>query len=116
MEIDLAPVEPWRFVELRAEPENPVDPNAVLVLYEGRPIGYLPASIAARMDDPSDWQAVVSHVFVVDEVKAGVRLLVGRLDRAALEARARGLRDAGLVKRLSKWTRDWDDGYGYGGY
>jgi hypothetical protein len=39
--------EPGDPVELRREPNNKADPNAVLVLWEGEDIGYLPRETAA---------------------------------------------------------------------
>ncbi len=49
---------PGRPLTLRAEPDNPHDPNAVAVLLEsGEPLGYVPRDLTARLDDR--WHAVV---------------------------------------------------------
>jgi hypothetical protein len=54
---------PGRPLELRRDPENEHDPNAVMVLAGGEQVGWVPrelaAEIAPQLDRGSPWSAVV---------------------------------------------------------
>ncbi|MEA1618684.1 HIRAN domain-containing protein [Erythrobacter sp. T5W1-R] len=67
----LARVDPADAVTLQRQPENPYDPNAVAVLWEGRDIGFLPredaATIAPALDEGRPYAA---HVH---ELRGGVK-------------------------------------------
>ena len=53
---------PGSALALRAEPDNPHDPNAVAVLLaSGEPVGYVPRDVAPRIDET--WSAVVLREF-----------------------------------------------------
>jgi hypothetical protein len=53
---------PGRPLELRRDPENEHDPNAVMVLAEGEQVGWVPRELAAEiaplMDGGATWSAV----------------------------------------------------------
>lgn len=50
--------------ELRAEPDNPHDPNAVAVYVDGEPIGHLTRPLAARITNPDNWHVRVEQVLI----------------------------------------------------
>lgn len=80
-------------VNLRRDPNNPHDPNAIEVHYPplGRGkafFGFIPAELAAKMaptlDRGDKWDAVVMNVLVSDKdpKRPGVELRLERLDKA----------------------------------
>jgi hypothetical protein len=66
------------------EPDNPVDKNAVKVVYKGSHIGYLPKGVASLLADEAtdgvEWVAVVDRIIVSPENpdQPGIRLKVSR--------------------------------------
>jgi hypothetical protein len=62
----LAAVSPGSRLELRRDPDNPHDPNAIAVLAGGAQIGWVPREVAAELAGELDagrpWSAVVLRV------------------------------------------------------
>lgn len=76
---------PGSALHLRAEPENPHDPNAVAVLLaSGEPVGYVPREVAPRIDDT--WSAVVLREFRESprDPRTGLTMLLARSESVAL--------------------------------
>ena len=74
-------VEPLTVVELRSEPSNPVDPNAIAVhLPDGALAGYVPATATAAMPQivrsVDHVNAVVLGVYSVGSSVVGIRVMV----------------------------------------
>lgn len=67
----LTRVDPADAVTLQRQPDNPYDPNAVAVLWEGKDIGFLPredaAAIAPALDEGRPYAAQVH------EIRGGVK-------------------------------------------
>jgi hypothetical protein len=61
---------------LRPEPRNPHDPNAVAVLADGKPVGYLPRKMAAA------WQPSILAANANGFIVAGVASVFGGHDGA----------------------------------
>lgn len=61
-------------VTLRREADNPVDSFAVAALVAGRHVGYLPRTVAGRLEGAQAWDAIVTDVKVGDGV--GIRIRV----------------------------------------
>ena len=59
-------VKPKDYLEMRREPENPHDPKAVALYFNGKKLGYIPKEIApsivALLDQKANLFAVVSHI------------------------------------------------------
>jgi len=85
---------PGRPLELRRDPANPHDPNAIEVLAGGRQLGFVPrevaAGIAADLDAGRPWSAVVLREQRASprDPRTGVTMLLG--PDAALELNVRG--------------------------
>jgi len=85
---------PGRPLELRRDPANPHDANAVEVLAAGRQLGFVPREIAARvapdLDAGRSWSAVVLREQRASprDPRTGVTMLLG--PDAALELNVRG--------------------------
>jgi hypothetical protein len=74
MGINLKGFSPGAWLTLRAEPDNPHDPDAIVVeALEGRQLGYLPRHIAARIQ-ASEWAAHIDQVLFYDGEPAGLRI------------------------------------------
>ena len=76
---------PGSALHLRAEPENPHDPNAVAVLLQsGEPVGYVPRDVAPRID--ATWSAVVLREFRESprDPRTGITMLLARSESVAL--------------------------------
>ena len=58
----------------RPEPDNPVDPAAVLIEIDGEQLGYLPRALAARLTG-GPWAGEIVEVFGVDRLGIRVRIL-----------------------------------------
>jgi hypothetical protein len=58
----------------RPEPDNPVDPLAVLIEIDGEQLGYLPRALAARLTG-GPWAGEIVEVFGVDRLGIRVRIL-----------------------------------------
>ncbi len=64
---------PGQRVFMRAEPDNPFDPNAVAVELEGQQLGYLPRALAARLQG-GPWAGEIAEVF--GSSRLGIRIRV----------------------------------------
>ena len=76
---------PGRPLTLRAEPDNPHDPNAVAVLLaNGERVGYVPRDVAPRVSD--DWSAVVlrERRETPRDPRTGLTMLLARADTLEL--------------------------------
>lgn len=69
-----ASAKPGLAVTARPEPENPVDPHAVLVELNGEQLGYLPRALAARLQG-GPWAGEIVDVFGSDRLGIRVRIL-----------------------------------------
>ena len=69
-----ATTRPGAHVIARPEPDNPVDPHAVLIEIDGEQLGYLPRALAARLVG-GPWAGEVVEVFGVDRLGIRVRIL-----------------------------------------
>jgi hypothetical protein len=93
MDVDLTRIKEGYEVELRAEPTNPHDPNAIQVIgwygnvrkTEGHLLGYVPRDWAAALT-AEDWTATVLHVLSFEGKPAGLRLLLKRKQDESLMA------------------------------
>jgi len=60
-------VNPGDILEMRREPENPYDPNAVALLFRGEQVGYIPREIARQiaplMDEGQKFTAIVKAIY-----------------------------------------------------
>src|ERR1700730_4760803 len=85
MNIDLSRIHEGVEVELRAEPTNPYDPNAIQVVAwygeersrNGSLLGYIPREWAAVLR-ASDWTATVTAVVMFEGAASGLRLRLNR--------------------------------------
>jgi len=76
---------PGRPLTLRAEPDNPHDPNAVAVLLDsGEPVGYVPREVAPLVGN--GWRAVVlrERRDSPRDPRSGLTMLLARADTLAL--------------------------------
>lgn len=69
-----ASAKPGLAVTARPEPENPVDPHAVLVELNGEQLGYLPRALSARLQG-GPWAGEIVDVFGSDRLGIRVRIL-----------------------------------------
>jgi hypothetical protein len=70
---------PGRPLTLRAEPDNPHDPNAIAVLLScGEPLGYVPRDLAPAID--ASWSAIVLRERRASprDPRSGVTMLLAR--------------------------------------
>ena len=88
-------------IELREEPYNRVDPNAIAVLNrDGVRIGYLPARIAERIAGRKGlWVELVAEVKEVD-------LESGFLPKIVLDVRGCMPEGQPLLETMSRWVRE----------
>ncbi|WP_037496279.1 HIRAN domain-containing protein [Solirubrobacter soli] len=81
--------QPGSALHLRAEPENPHDPNAVAVhLASGAPVGYVPRDVAPRID--ATWSAAVLREFrpTPRDPRTGLTMLLAHAERLTLRPTA----------------------------
>jgi hypothetical protein len=80
---------PGSTLRLRAEPDNPHDPNAIAVLLaSGEPVGYVPRDVAPTVDET--WSAVVLREFRSSprDPRTGLTMLLAQAERLALRPAA----------------------------
>ena len=80
---------PGSALTVRAEPDNPHDPNALAVLLpSGEPVGYVPREVAPRIDET--WSAVVLREFRDSprDPRTGLTMLLAHAERLALRPTA----------------------------
>ena len=73
-------IKKMRALELKRQPENTKDPNAVLILHQGEEIGYVPrelaAMISARLKEGAEVTAKLEEIFDYNGIFA-VRICIG---------------------------------------